>query len=436
MAGYDEWWLMGADGAGWDSGGYGASSQNAGLPDPEYGSGWDSGGYGASAQNAGLPDPEYGSGWDSGGYGASAQNAGVPAPDYGGDLWDSGGYGASAWNAGVPALDYGSNLWDSGGYGASAQNAGVPAQAPVTENQGSWNSGGYADSAQNAGSFAVTAAQTAGGDFGTGGREALRDGNSGNSGNMLTRSLSTPENWNSGGYAASAQNAGVPTGNRNPPTNNNPIERNIGRAQTWTRDNYNTARLGLDLTGLLLANSANRSANRMAQQQMQMQQQAQQKNAAMADKANAQATQSFNEARSLYNPQERAVRAMAQQQMSTARNMVDARNQMSRAGKSKATIDAEMRRAKLQGSTGAATAYTAGLDMGRQAQQSALSAAKNLTSNYNTAADYSGADRVANAGLGQAQQITGMLNNYLGNPVYQQNLAALRRAQQGAYYYP
>ena len=380
MAGYDEWWLLGGNGGGWDSGGYGASSQNAGVPAPEYG-------------GAAQSDP-----WSDGSY------------DY--------NYG-------------GSNLWDSGGYGASAQNAGVPTQAPVTENQGGWDSGGYADSAQNAGSFAVTPTQSAGGDFGGGGRAAL-DGPQQR--NMLDQARGG--NWDSGGYAASAQNAGVPLGNRNPPTNDNPIERNIGRAQTWTRDNYNTARLGLDLTGLLLANNANRSANRLAQQQMQMQQQAQQKNAAMADKSNAQATQSFNEARSLYNPQERAVRAMAQQQMNTARNMVDARNQMARAGKSKATIDAEMRRAKLQGSTGAATAYTAGLDMGRQAQQQALSAAKGLTSNYSTNADYSGADRVANAGVGQAQQITGMLNNYLGNPVYQQNQAALRRAQQDAYYYP
>ena len=415
MAGYDEWWLLGGNGGGWDSGGYGASSQNAGVP--EYGGAaqsdpWSDGSYDFNYGSEAQSDP-----WSDGSY--DYGGAGLPAQS---DPWSDGSYD---YNYG------GSNLWDSGGYGASAQNAGVPTQAPVTENQGGWDSGGYGASAQNAGSFSVTPAQSAGPDFGGGGRAAL-DGPQQR--NMLDQARGG--NWDSGGYAASAQNAGVPLGNRNPPTNDNPIERNIGRAQTWTRDNYNTARLGLDLTGLLLANNANRSANRLAQQQMQMQQQAQQKNAAMADKSNAQATQSFNEARSLYNPQERAVRAMAQQQMSTARNMVDARNQMARAGKSKATIDAEMRRAKLQGSTGAATAYTAGLDMGRQAQQQALTAAKGLTSNYSTNADYSGADRVANAGVGQAQQITGMLNNYLGNPVYQQNQAALRRAQQDAYYYP
>jgi len=427
MAGYDEWWLInnggGGGGGDWNSGGYGASAQNAGVPEygPTQSDPWADGSY---DYNSGGPSaPAQSDPWSDGSYDYNYGGAGLPAQP---DPWSDGSYD----------YNYGGNDWNSGGYGASAQNAGVPTQAPVTENQGSWDSGGYGASAQNAGTFAVTTAQNAGGDFGTGGSDtfAKTRGLNPKQPNMLNQARSG--NWDSGGYAASAQNAGAPQGNRNLPTNDNPVERNIDRAQTWTRDNYNTARLGLDLTGLLLANNANRSANRMAQQQMQMQQEAQQKNAAMADKSNAQATQSFNEARSLYNPQERAVRAMAQQQMNTARNMVDARNQMARAGKSKATIDAEMRRAKLQGSTGAATAYTAGLDIGRQAQQQALTAAKGLTSNYNTTADYTGADRVAKAGVGQAQQITGMLNNYLGNPVYQQNLAALRRAQQDAYYYP
>jgi hypothetical protein len=169
---------------------------------------------------------------------------------------------------------------------------------------------------------------------------------------------------------------------------------------------------------------------------MAMQQQAQQRNFAQADKMNAIADQSFNEARSLYNPQEMAIRSMAQQQMAQQRNMVDARTQMQRAGKSVGTIDAEMRRAKLGGTTGATTAYMTGLDRGRAAQQSALTSAKNLTSSYNANADYSGADRVAQAGQQTAQQLTGMLNSYLGNPVYQTSADAYRRAQQAAYYYP
>ena len=415
MAGYDEWWLMGADGGGWDSGAYAASSQDAGVPTPEYGptqsDPWSDGSYDynyGGGTPASQPDP-----WADGSYDYNYGGAGLPPQP---DPWSDGSY------------DYNYGGW---GGNASTQNAGARTRSLVTETKGSGSSLGSGLTAPGGGTFTIDPTTTS-----TGPAFGVTPDKNGGQGlkppNMLNQARTGANPYSLG----TGSNVNFSSNNRNPPVNDNPIERNIGRAQTWTRDNYNTARLGLDLTGLLLANNANRSANRLAQQQMQMQQQAQQKNAAMADKANAQATQSFNEARSLYNPQERAVRAMAQQQMSTARNMVDARNQMARAGKSKATIDAEMRRAKLQGSTGAATAYTAGLDMGRQAQQQALTAAKGLTSNYNTTADYAGADRVANAGLGQAQQITGMLNNYLGNPVYQQNLAALRRAQQDAYYYP
>jgi hypothetical protein len=127
---------------------------------------------------------------------------------------------------------------------------------------------------------------------------------------------------------------------------------------------------------------------------------------------------------------------MAQQQMSTARNMNDARTQMQKAGKSKATIDAEMRRAKLAGTTGATTAFVKGLDTGRAAQQSALTAAKGLTQNYNATADYSGANALAKAGQADTDRLTSMLNTYLGNPVYQQEVEAMRRAQQNAYNNP
>jgi hypothetical protein len=216
--------------------------------------------------------------------------------------------------------------------------------------------------------------------------------------------------------------------------NGNPIESGLGSVGNWVEKNALTARLGLDLTGMLLARQAGKDANRIAQQQMDMQRAAQQKNTANADKWNEQATASANEARSLYNPQEMAVRGMAQQQMANQRGMLDSMKQMQKAGKSKATIDAEMRRAKLAGTTGATTAYMAGLDKGRAAQQSALASAKGLSSNYNTTADYTAATMAGNAGLRDAQNVTAMLNTYLGNPVYQTNAAALRRAQNAAYY--
>lgn len=215
----------------------------------------------------------------------------------------------------------------------------------------------------------------------------------------------------------------------------NRAETGIRGVQDFARDNYNVARLGLDVAGMAAGYKSRNDANDLAREQMQMQRAAQQKNAAVADRANAQAAQSFNEARSLYNPQEMAIRSMADAKMANMRAQEAARAQMQKSGRSKGTIDAEMRRAQLAGTTGANTAYLRGLDTGRAAQQSALGSASNLARTYNTGADYNAADRVAKAGQSNSDQLTAMLNNYLGNPVYQQNAAAQRRAQQDAYYY-
>jgi hypothetical protein len=215
----------------------------------------------------------------------------------------------------------------------------------------------------------------------------------------------------------------------------NQAETGLRGVQDFARDNYNVARLGLDLAGMGLSYKNRNDANDLAREQMQMQRAAQQKNAAVADRANAQSAQSFNEARSLYNPQEMAIRSMADAKMANMRAQEAARNQMQKSGRSKGTIDAEMRRAQLAGTTGANTAYLRGLDTGRAAQQSALSNAAGLARTYNTGADYTAADRVAKAGQSNSDQLTAMLNNYLGNPIYQQNAAAQRRAQQDAYYY-
>ena len=215
----------------------------------------------------------------------------------------------------------------------------------------------------------------------------------------------------------------------------NRAETGLRGVQDFARDNYNVARLGLDLAGMGLSYKNRNDANDLAREQMQMQRAAQQKNAAVADRANAQSAQSFNEARSLYNPQEMAIRSMADAKMANMRAQEAARNQMQKSGRSKGTIDAEMRRAQLAGTTGANTAYLRGLDTGRAAQQSALSSAGGLARNYSTGADYSAADRVSKAGQSNSDQLTSMLNNYLGNPIYQQNAAAQRRAQQDAYYY-
>jgi hypothetical protein len=186
----------------------------------------------------------------------------------------------------------------------------------------------------------------------------------------------------------------------------------------------------------------------LMREQMEMQRSAVGRNNQQADYWNNQSTQSANEARSLYNPQEMGVRAMATQRGNTQTALDDATRQMRNRGMSQSAIDSERRRASIGGSTGAATAYTKGLDVGRVAQQGALTSAKGLSSQY-TAPNYGNiytgaggnagssssssgyssrepslaslAESASKSGAMTTQQLQNLLNTYLRNPVGRTN---------------
>ena len=231
----------------------------------------------------------------------------------------------------------------------------------------------------------------------------------------------------------------------------------------YLQDNQWAGRLAVDALGLGLGYKNQRDAEKLGRaalaeqqqrrewemglqqeqaalmrEQMAMQREAAGRNNQQADYWNNQSTQSANEARSLYNPQEMGVRAMATQQGNTQTALDDATRQMRNRGMSQSAIDSERRRARIGGSTGAATAYTKGLDVGRSAQQSALTSAKGLSSQY-TAPQYgniytgaggssSGGPSLASlaefsskSGAMTTQQLQNLLNTYLRDPVGRTN---------------
>ena len=110
------------------------------------------------------------------------------------------------------------------------------------------------------------------------------------------------------------------------------------------RENADLVKFGTGLVSALAGQSQMNAAKRqqgMANEQMNrelaMREQAQasqmaalQENQQLARQTNQQATQSFDEARSLYNPQEMAVRGMAQQKSATERGIADLRQQLQR----------------------------------------------------------------------------------------------------------
>lgn len=342
----------------------------------------------------------------------------------------------------------GTNMFSMGNTGLGTQ-AGGGSFGTATSGQGSF--GGITAGSGGAGTGSFTTAPTTSTAGVTGEFGMMDEGQFG---------------LNPNAYNVSGQ--GVSSGFQDQPVDQpGPIRRGLSAVNEYARTNPMGARLGLEGAGLLLGAYNQRAANKEARrvndmqssdrealrslqaEQMQMQRemyersnQQLQRNNQLADQFNAQATQSVNEARSLYNPQEMAIRAMAQQQMGTQNLITEGERDMRRRGMSDAAIAAETRRARLGGTTGATTAYTRGLDVGRQAQQSALTSAKGLSQQYGTvgaapalttnlggAPNYSLADTLSKSGADTTANLKALLNLYLGDPITRSDQEIRRQTQ-------
>lgn len=211
------------------------------------------------------------------------------------------------------------------------------------------------------------------------------------------------------------------------------VEAGLGKVASWGQENPRLASALVQGVGALSAMSGQRKANKLMEQQLGQQQQQFDKSNAMADYWNTQSRQSGDEARSLYNPQELAVRGMAQQVASTGRQEQAARSAALKRGMTPAEAEAEARRVRLAGSTNATTGYLAGLDTGRGAQQSALSSAKGLSMGYGMPADTSAAAAgYRTSATNTAAGLQSMLERYLGQPSTQLEEEARRKKQEGS----
>jgi hypothetical protein len=235
-----------------------------------------------------------------------------------------------------------------------------------------------------------------------------------------------------------------------------PREQSLGQqAKSWVRDpeNRDTVRLGIQGLSALAGYQAQRDAGKMAREQMGLQaenmaaqraayeremalreeamasqRQALGQNQQMAQRANQESIRSFDEARSLYNPQELGIRGMAQQRGATQRSIEDTRKALASRGMSAAAIEAEVRRQRVAGATGESAAYMRGLDTGRSAQAGALSSAKALGStmpglSYSQGPNaptftpnYSGAEYYSRQGEQTSQTLRDLLESYANYP--------------------
>jgi hypothetical protein len=433
------------------SGDYGGYSGDWGG---SFGTGDTGGGYGG----------DWGGGFDSG-YGWGGGDTGGGGYDYAG--YDYGGYSegtvdfggatdyGSGWGSGFSG-DWGSqpstNAWWSG---AGDNNSYALQQAGgYTAGQGQFGANGA--TGYDTGTLGVTPPTTGNGGvtgaFGVGPQdETYGDGSKATP--MLQGSY-----WNKQGYAADG--SGPPQS----AMNNGSGPGTTGSIRGFARENADLARLGIGVAGMFAARKdqkrsdqlmeqtlADRAREREMKEEMyrtqlenmraaqgaQHRSQASQssavnRNNAQADYWNRQAQQSGNEARSLYNPQELGIRGYATEAAATGRAVQDTQSRMARQGKSQSAIDAEVRRAKVAGSTNASTGYMKGLDTGRSAQGGALTSAKGLGSNYTALASQSlpsmsmpgatssNSDLAAyyNDQAGEnSNAIQDLLNYYLGDPL-------------------
>jgi hypothetical protein len=262
-----------------------------------------------------------------------------------------------------------------------------------------------------------------------------------------------------GNQPALLETPGLPTPNRqlsnmafDRAQENEPQSRGVG---DWMRDkdNRETVSLGIQGLGALAGLKAQRDAGKMAREQMGLQaenmaaqraayeremalreeamasqRQALGQNQQMAQRANQESIRSFDEARSLYNPQELGIRGMAQQRGATQRSIEDTRRTLASRGMSAAAIEAEVRRQRVAGATGESAAYMRGLDTGRSAQAGALSSAKALGAtmpglSYSQGPNaptftpnYSGAEYLSRQGEQTSQTLRDLLESYANYP--------------------
>jgi hypothetical protein len=236
----------------------------------------------------------------------------------------------------------------------------------------------------------------------------------------------------------------------------------------WVRDpeNRDTVRLGIQGLGALAGYQAQRDAGKLAKEQMGLQaqnmaaqkaayeremalreeamasqRQALGQNQQMAQRANQESIRSFDEARSLYNPQELGIRGMAQQRGATQRSIEDTRKTLASRGMSAAAIEAEVRRQRVAGATGESAAYMRGLDTGRSAQAGALSSAKALGATMpgltygagpnapTFTPNYGGADFYARQGAESSKALRDLLESYANYPTLRAQEEARRDMQ-------
>lgn len=183
----------------------------------------------------------------------------------------------------------------------------------------------------------------------------------------------------------------------------------------WGKANPELASAGITLASTLLSRNSQKKADRYLSDAAARAAAAGAKNDAVSDAANRDAQALSDAAYSNYNPINTATRSYAQAQM-TGQRAMDKLDQLGSRGMSPATVAAEKRRAQLQTSLGATTAFNSGFSTGADQQAKALAAAGGLRRGYTTGYDANLNNALQGRAGDDSAAITALLEKTLGQP--------------------
>lgn len=173
----------------------------------------------------------------------------------------------------------------------------------------------------------------------------------------------------------------------------------LSDVKNWGKQNKEVAQLGIQLVGGLQGNQQAQKLNDMRQQQLERQNAATDKNNALSDEANATAR--------AYDPTNLGVRGYASAMAAGGRNLDAIDNSATTSTAAKTALKSK---ARVDASKAGVSAYQSGYDTGTRTQAG-------LRRNYSGGTYDSGLyGDIAQSNKDSTSNITGLLENYLGNP--------------------
>lgn len=187
----------------------------------------------------------------------------------------------------------------------------------------------------------------------------------------------------------------------------------LDNAKNWGKNNAAAVQLGIQGATALYSMDQNEKLNKMRQDAAARQSSVNAKNDALADSANADAAQMSANA-AAYDPRALGVRSMAQEYAAGGRELTALDNNQTLDPTAKAALKTK---SKVATSKSAVSGYNSGYDTGVKTQAGLYSSADSLRRNYGgTNYDSTLAGDIGAANKSDSDNLTSMLENYLGNP--------------------